>query len=42
MRKLLNLWLHIKIHSIWRLQFLLVLIKRNVAEKYYSYDENNN
>jgi uncharacterized metal-binding protein len=28
MKKLLNLWLNIKIHSAWRFQFLLTLIKK--------------
>lgn len=42
MKKLQHLWLSIKIHTIWRLQFLFVLMKKHIAEKYFSYDENNN
>lgn len=40
MKQLQNLWLNIKIHIIWRIAFLIGLVKNHISEKLISYNEN--
>lgn len=41
MKKIRCIWFNIKIHTSWRLQFILGLARTTLMEKFFSHDKNN-